>query len=258
VKVATYVYCIVKAASRPSTLRSPEGLPGASKPAALKVTPALWLITADVPLNVYAGDPLERSLSDLQWVGRIALAHEEVVEHFTLRRGLTVIPMKLFTMFSGPQRAIREISSRKTAIAGVMRRIAGAEEWGVRIVRGDAPAPGKASATRASSGTAFLAARKKARDDLRSARLLAAEAAADAFDHLERLARAAVRRDDAPPAGATPPLLDAALLVPKSERSRFETAAKREARACERAGARLTLTGPWPPYHFVGSGGSRQ
>jgi hypothetical protein len=48
-----------------------------------------------------------------------------------------------------------------------------------------------------------------------------------------------------------PPLLDAAFLVPTGKRARFQAAARRLAQACARAGADLTLTGPWPAYNFV-------
>ena len=249
--MATYLYCIVKASRKPSAGRVPDGLPGASNVQILRATPTLWLVTADVPLEIYGPGALDAALSDLEWVGRIALAHERVVEHFVGRRSVTVIPMKLFTMFSGPDRAVAEIGSRKAAIARVMRAIGGAEEWGVRIVRGTVPTLPTRSPKPPSSGAAFLAARKRARDEVRSARRLAAEAAADAFSRLARVARQSVRRDDAPPSAATPPLLDAAFLVPVRSRTRFTSSARREALACAEAGAQLTITGPWPPYHFV-------
>jgi hypothetical protein len=255
VSVATYLYCIVKAARKPSPARAPAGIPDASGLQILEVTPTLWLVTADVPLKTYGPGALDAALADLEWVGRIALAHESVVEHFATRRGVTVIPMKLFTMFSSPDRAIAEITSRKTAIGRVMRTIAGAEEWGVRIVRGEIPAAPVRRDKVPASGAAFLAARKRARDEVRSARLLAAEAAAGAFTRLARVAKQSVRREDPPPSGATPPLLDAAFLVPLRSRARFNSSAEREAAACARVGAQLTITGPWPPYNFVGLDG---
>jgi hypothetical protein len=56
------------------------------------------------------------------------------------------------------------------------------------------------------------------------------------------------------PAGATsPPLLDAALLVPSGRKLRFKAAVNREARRCREAGADLMLTGPWPAYNFIQS-----
>ena len=250
--MATYLYCIVKASRKPSLGRAPAGIPDASDLQIVQVTTTLWLVTAEVPLGIYGPGALDAALSDLAWVGRMALAHESVVEHFVTRRGVTVIPMKLFTLFSGPDRAVAEIASRKAAIGRVMRTIAGTEEWGVRIVRREVPAVPVRRDKAPASGAAFLAARKRARDEVRSARLLAADAAADAFTRLARISRQSVRREDPPPSGATPPLLDAAFLVPFRSRARFTSSAKREAVSCARAGAQLTITGPWPPYNFVG------
>lgn len=250
---ATYLYCIVKSATKPSTARTPEGLPGAGRPEAVAAAASLWLIVAAVPLTTYGTDVLERRLADMDWVGSVALSHESVVEHFATRAGMTVIPMKLFTMFSTVERAVADIAKRKGPIAATMRRISGAEEWGVRILREPSARGPKATPTRAATGAAFLAAKKKAKDDVALSKVVAAEAALDAFDQLAALARDARRRDDVAAAGATPPLLDAAFLVPSTSRARFKSAATRAAARCAGAGAQMTVSGPWPAYNFVQS-----
>lgn len=217
------------------------------------MTPTLWLIGTDVPLDVYGGDRLQQALSDINWVGTIAVAHEQVVEHFAARRGITVVPMKLFTMFSNRARAIADVKRRRVAIERVMRKVAGCEEWGVRIFRGtgETPPTNAASRSRPGSGAAFLAAKKQARDAAREARVAAVEAATRVFAELAGISRDARRRDDAPPAGTPAPLLDAAFLVPASRRAAFTRQARREAEVCARAGARMLLSGPWPAYNFV-------
>ena len=217
----------------------------------LHSSPGLWLVTSQVPLDVYGPGKLEPALTNMDWVGRIAVAHEAVVEFFAARGGVTVVPMKLFTMFSTPERAIADISARRASIDAAMKRIAGAEEWGIRVLRAAPVADKKSAAVAVQSGAAFLAAKKKKRDDAVEARVAAAEAAIEAFDRLAAIARDARRREDAPAAGATPPLLDAAFLVAASKRTRFTSAARREAEACARAGAQLTVSGPWPAYNFI-------
>lgn len=250
---ATYIYCVVKAARKPPLIGVPPGLPGGTPPQLLQSPPALWLVTSQVPLDVYGPGKLEPALADMEWVGRVALAHEAVVEFFTTRKGVTVVPMKLFTLFSTPERALADIAAQRRSIEATLKRIAGAEEWGIRVLR--TPSGGPASRGSVSgvlvSGAAFLAAKKQKRDEAARARLAAAEAAAEAYERLAAIARAARRREDAPTAGATPPLLDAAFLVPAARRDRFTNAAKREAEACARAGAHLTLSGPWPAYNFI-------
>ena len=80
----------------------------------------------------------------------------------------------------------------------------------------------------------------------------AAGALADgAFEALAAVARDARRRDDAPEGAAAPPLLDAAFLVPAGRRARFKSLTRRLAAGSAKAGADMTLSGPWPAYNFV-------
>jgi gas vesicle protein GvpL/GvpF len=255
---AVYVYCLVKSARKPSLSRVPPGLPGASKAVAAPLGGSVWCIVAEVPLETYGPGRLEAALGDMNWVGEVALAHESVVEHFAAQRGATVVPMKLFTMFSSADRAVAEMRSRRGEIRSAMSRISGCEEWGVRVLR---PAPaaqtGQRARTDATSGAAFLAAKKRAREEAAESVRAAAEAALDAYDALAAFARDARRRDDVPDNATTPPLLDAAFLVPTKGRTRFRTAARRAAKTCADAGAQLIVSGPWPAYNFIQSQGTR-
>jgi hypothetical protein len=249
---ATYLYCIVHAAKAPSLARVPPGIPGGR---GLVVRPAgrsLWGVVGEVPLATYGPDALDRALADLPWVAQIAVAHEHVVEHFARQRGSTAVPMKLFTMFSSADRALDETRSRSRQITAIVKRIAGCEEYGVRITRQPTRAtrPG-ARAARPESGAAFLSAKKKTRDTARDALQAAADAAQAAYEALDAIARESRRRDDVPQGAAAPPLLDAAFLVPLGRRARFKAAAKRLAARSAAAGAELIVTGPWPAYNFV-------
>lgn len=252
---ATYLYCVVRRATTPPMGRIPSGLPGATRPAVVAAGRSLWLIVSEVPLDLYGPERLETALRDFDWVAKVAVAHEAVTEHFARLRNTAVIPMKLFTMFSTEERAAAAMRDRRTDIEAVVKRIAGCEEWGVRVTRDkmvDTPRP----VVEARSGTAFLAARKQIRDRARATAEKAAGAAATVFKELSPLARDARRRDDSP-AGAVPPLLDAAFLVPSSRREKFRVAARRAAKACAGAGAHMTLTGPWPAYNFIETPGDR-
>lgn len=250
---AVYLYCVVRAARRPALARVPPGLPGGSRPDAHRLSGSLWLITADVPLDVYGPADLEPRLRDLDWVSNAALAHEAVVEHFSRAKAAVVVPTKLFTMFSSMDKAVADVGAGKTAIERAMRHIAGSEEWGVRITRRPG-VPARASGpSRPSSGAAFLAARKEARDLSARVRATSLVAAETAFERLSRHARDAQQRPRRQEAGSSPPILEAAFLVRAGARARFKTEAKRQAALCASAGADLTLTGPWPAYNFVAS-----
>jgi hypothetical protein len=250
---AAYVYCVVRAASRPSVARVPAGVPDAARPEAHAVAPSLWLVTAPVPLDAYGSARLESRLRDLDWVASIAVAHEAVVEFFAKATGSTVVPMTLFTMFSTVDKAVRDVASRASEIRRAMRRIAGAEEWGIRVFR-QAGQPAAAPASRPASGAAFLHARQQARDATARARRAAGAAADIAFDRLRRIARDARVRDGRREPGTNPPILDAAFLVPRRSRARFVTEARRQHAALGRAGADLVVSGPWPAYNFVAPG----
>lgn len=209
---------------------------------------------------MYGPAALEPQLRDLDWVARVAVAHEALVEHFAARNG-AVVPLKLFTMFSSRARAVQDVGRRRRAIQGAMRRIEGCEEWGVRITRqtgarGPAGAAPRSPAAHG-AGAAFLSARKAARDTAHSARRAAAIAAARAFSKLRAAAKDARQRPSSHEPGTTPPLLDAAFLVPVRGRAAFSAEARRQAAACSGAGAQMTLTGPWPAYTFVASEGRR-
>ena len=251
---AVYLYCVVRAARRPSLSRVPGGLPAGSRPSAQKLSASLWLITAEVPLDIYGPEPLESRLRDLDWVSEAALAHEAVVEHFSSGRGAVVVPMKLFTMFSSIDKALADVAARKPAIERAMRHIAGSQEWGLRIIRRPgvaAPASGKAAGP--VSGAAFLTAKKEARDASARSRAASLAAADNAFSRLTRYARDAQQRPRRQEPGTNPPILEAAFLVTAGARARFKAEAKRQAVLCAAAGADMTLTGPWPAYNFIGA-----
>ena len=250
---ATYLYCIVHGSAPPATARAPKGLPGATPPAIAAVAGSLSLVIATVPLDVYGPEVLEASLRDAQWVTDCAVAHEAVVEYFARKAGVTVIPMKLFTMFSSEKRAIAETRSRRRDVEEVIGRIAGCEEWGVRITR--RPAAGSRAdggQAKAASGTEFLSAKKAARDVARQSAGAGVEAAERAYSALAAVARDARRRQDVPEGATTPPLLDAAFLVPVKSRSGFKAIVKKLAAAAP-DGTQFTLTGPWPSYNFIQS-----
>jgi hypothetical protein len=254
---ATYVYCVVRAARRPSPSRTARGVPEGTRPAIAPLAASLWFVTSQVPLDVYGSPALDARLRDLDWVSETAVAHEAVVEHFAASRAATVIPMTLFTMFSSLERAVEDVLGRRAALQRVFERIGGAEEWGIRVTR----AASAAAATRqnrsrrarpsAPSGTAFLAAQRDAREASRQARADASACAERAFDRLARVAREAARRERRPEPGTNPPILEAAFLVPVTARARFRAEARRQAAACAGTGAQIALTGPWPAYNFV-------
>jgi hypothetical protein len=253
---ATYLYCLVQRATMPPLARAPRGLPQTGPLRALPLGTRLWLVAADAPLARYGTEPIERGLRDLAWVSTCAMAHEAVIEHVAAKG--TTVPMKLFTLFSSDERAVAHIRRLRPAVERLLRRLAGREEWGVRVTLDPARARRrlredveKATAG-VSAGTRFLLVKQRERDAVRDAIASGLPEVDRVFETLAGLADDARRRPpDEGEAGARL-LLDAALLVSARRRARFRTAVRAAAARLAERGCELTLTGPWPPYNFVG------
>jgi hypothetical protein len=254
---ATYLYCLVHAERAPSLARAPRGLPDTG---ALRLLPAgddLWLVAADAPLTRYGSAPVERGLRDLEWVALRGAAHARVVEHFARR--LTTLPMRLFTLFHGDARAVAHVRGDEARVRRVLARVDGCAEWGVRVRLDPAlarrrvrrrPAPATVDGR---SGTRFLLAKKQQRDVVRAVLHEGRAAVEQTFEALAALAEAS-RRRPADELEGTRVVLDAAFLVAGRQVGEFKRAVRRAATALLALGYRLTLTGPWPAYSFVGDG----
>jgi gas vesicle protein GvpL/GvpF len=256
VRAGTYLYCLVQLREPMSLGQVPPGLPGVGMPRALHAGGSLWIIAADAPLSRYGPEHIERRLRDLEWVSKCALAHEAVVEFFAATAA--TIPMKLFTLFSSDERAQAHILRRRKGIERLFQRIAGREEWGLRVhfdpsqATTRTPREAGGQATASGIGTRFLL--RKQQEQTRQRRLFrrARVEAGRTFRQLTLAADAARRRPPPPEEGRTAILLDAAFLVRRKRAGRFRRLAEGAAARLAGDGCHLTLTGPWPPYNFVG------
>ncbi len=242
---ATYVYCLVKDAKAPNAESAPKGPPGVKGPRLLELGKGAWMVVGDAPLSRYGEAALEEGLRDLDWVSRCALSHQAVVEHF--RSSKAVVPMKLFTLYLDDRRALEFVARDRRRLDEVLARVAGREEYGVRVALDEARAlrlaerRAHSAAGSPKSGSGYLMRKKKVQDTFRD---FSAQARAAAEEVHQRLS------SKAPQAGGKL-LLDAAYLVPKRRAPSFLKAAQGLAGILEDEGYALTLTGPWPPYNFI-------
>jgi hypothetical protein len=232
----------------------PGGLPGAGPVRLLDVEKGLFIAVADLPLDRYGEAAINRGLADLDWVSRIAIAHEKVVESFAA--STAVLPMKLFTIFTTDDRALAHVRAQRPRIVSLVKRVADHEEWGIRVVLDRTLAAAARSKGRAtahtSSGVSYLTQKKAQRDASNQLASRARSAMADLFDRLAARAGDAKRRAASElPVQGGPLLLDAAFLVPRARSTAFKALAARESKALARQGYGLTVSGPWPPYTFV-------
>jgi hypothetical protein len=241
---ATYLYCLVQAARRPSVTGAPRGLPGTSGLRLLQAAPDLWLVAADAPLQQYGGAPIERGLRDLDWVALRGAAHARVVEHFARRR--TTLPMKLFTLFTEDARALADVGAGRAAHPARARSRRGRQEWGVRV-RLDAQLARRTlrrrpagNADGAQAGTRFLMRKKHERDAAQALVHEGRAAVASAFETLAGLAEASRRRPRRRAGGHAPAARRRAARRRRARRklqAHHPTAGERSARARLSAGA---------------------
>ncbi|HEV7785749.1 MAG TPA: GvpL/GvpF family gas vesicle protein [Thermoanaerobaculia bacterium] len=256
---ATYLYCLVRHSGEPPLAEAPPGLPGLGRLRALEVGGGLWLVAASAPLPEFSSERIEERFTDLDWVSACALAHEAVVEHF--RDAPALLPLKLFTLFASDERALAHLRASREPLDRVLDRVAGRVEWGVRVRLDEARArealaaesrQSAASSGGAGSGTSFLLRKKREQEASKDlAGRLRAEVDAGWTD-LAAQADEAIRRQPATaPEQGGKVFLDAALLVPANRAAELEAAVDRFATRVGSKGGEVTLTGPWPPYHFV-------
>jgi hypothetical protein len=251
--VLTYVYCLVRGRRRPSLREVPTGLAGSRDLRLLDGGEHVWLVAASVPAKDYGEAALERGLRNLDWVGRRAMEHEAIVEHFLPAQ--TVLPMQLFTLFTSDERAVAHVTRARRRIAAILARIEGQVEWGLRLTFDEQTAREnvqRAGRRPAASGADYLARKRDLRD---MHRLQLTDARGEADKLYRSMAREAsdARRRTATErvAPGSRLLLDAAFLVPMRRAAAFRAALRRNTRTLGRSGLVVSLTGPWPPYNFI-------
>jgi len=234
-------------------------MPEGTRPRVLEVDRHLWAIVSDVPETAYGESELSRGLQDIEWVGERAVSHEHVVEHFL--SASSVLPMQLFTMFTSDERVVAHVRRNLPRIKRVLQRVERKVEWGVRLTWDEKAAPAPKGSARKSAGprapavtgTAYLKGKRDSRDAGRVQLAAARAEVAGVFRAISRQASEARRRKDLE--RATPGsrlLLDAAFLVKSAKTVAFRSAVRKHARALRSSGVSVSLTGPWPPYNFIG------
>ncbi|MFI7603737.1 GvpL/GvpF family gas vesicle protein [Micromonospora sp. NPDC049366] len=214
----------------------------------------LVAVVSRVPLAEYGEEALRRNLEDLAWLEWAARAHHRVVD--ALGRAGAVVPARLATVHHDDRRVVDSLTERRADLAGLLDRLTGRGEWGVKgyVVPGAVPRAEEPTAS-GGPGAAYLRRRRAqltAREDGQRA---AGAAAAEVHEALARHAVAARRHapQDRRLSGApTAMALNGAYLLDTATLAAF--AGLVEALGARHPELRLELTGPWPPYSFVADG----
>ena len=181
------------------------------------------------------------------------LAYEKVVEYFFAKT--TVVPMRYGCWLRGPAEVAAWLRQHRAEYDGLLRQIEGFGEMSVQILGGqcavyDTAAPQPAGpycrGHGDGPGAAYLSTRKQHYR-------VSDRAAGQQSDLVESLCSAlagtfARRKVEAQGTGLGFPLIAVYFLVPNILVAPFRDAARAFGAA---NGAKLLLSGPWPPYNFV-------
>jgi len=252
-----WAYCVIRADDP-----IPEGVAGIIEHAVERVAAGeLAALFSRVPSGEFAAEPLARNLNDLAWLERVARGHEGVLDAALAQS--TIVPLRMCTIFEN-ETGVREMLERQHArLTEALTVVDGRLEWAVKVLVDrdrlmDAARPHNAEATADTAapgeGGAYLQRRRAERGVREAASRLAADTAQQVHARLQDWAIDARTR---PPQNRElsghegEMVLNAAYLV---ERERTDELRRLVAELEEHhggLGARIELTGPWPPYNFV-------
>lgn len=259
-----WAYCVTRADSP-----LPSDVAGVAGEGALRRVEShgLAAVVSPVPLEEFGAAPLRENLNDLDWLERVARAHEAVLDR--LLDTTTIVPLRLCTIYER-EASVREMLEReRDSLTRALEALAGRQEWGVKLIVHDERLADEARSRSSEAaaleieidartgGGAYMLRRRLERHLREAADGLSAELAEQVHARLQDWTGAAVVLAPQNPelsGHSGRMLLNAAYLV---EAERVEELRGLVAELEERhsdLGASIELTGPWPPYNFVPGG----
>ena len=249
---AWWAYCVLDA-QRAADASGLEGIDPAG-PVEAVIEGGLAAMVSRVPLAEFGDDTLREHLEDIEWLERIARAHEAVLEGALSKAD--IVPLRLCTLYrdlDGVRAALRE---RAGALASGLAAVDGASEWGVKVflVAERAAPAAAAEQLGSSSGAAYLADRQRERRLAEGVHELCASCSEEVHRTIAQIARQErlnpVQRPEAHGRQAEM-ILNAAYLVDSERAEDLRRAVGQLDERWEPEGLAVELTGPWPPYNFI-------
>ena len=223
----------------------------------------LVALVSPVPLPDFGEELLKVKLNDLAWLEEVARAHQRVVDD-AFERG-PVVPLRLCTIYEGDDRVRELLRDDGERFGELIGSIEGREEWSVklfvdpeRLAAEAAPLEADVGDSGLGAGGAYLARRKSARTATEAADRLAGELAEEVHARLQDWATDAVigRPQNPELSGHSGQmLLNGAYLVETERAQRFGELFDELQEHYSGLGARLEISGPWPPYNFIAHDG---
>lgn len=193
-----------------------------------------------VPEADFARD-LATNMQDLDWLAAVTTRHQEAIS--AIAAATDILPARFGLEFSNDLSLRCHIESRRAALKADFQRLAGKQEWGVKVFAlPAAPPPAKKFRT----GKEYLQAKSElSRPASRQPDPALSEFAAALNSLSDKTAEggkfAAARRDLE---------FHKVLLLKRSDRPKLEALIRKVSRKWK-GRKRVECTGPWPPFSFV-------
>jgi hypothetical protein len=188
------------------------------------------------------GEKFSQNLEDLDWLAAVSVRHQRAVSAIAESRDM--LPARLGTVFLTEDSLRADIRRRRPALDQDLKRIAGMQEWGVKIfLSSQTTAP----PSKVKTGREYLEAKSK---------LLRIRKPAIPDDDVKALARelekisAATAEGGKISGGARDLQYQVSVLVKKVDRKKLEQLLRRFSKEWKDT-RKIECSGPWPPYSFV-------
>lgn len=246
---ALYLYGISQKPKGPPPAIVTEGIDGVAPVESVACENYLcWM--SRVSRREFAED-LVAHMEDLEWLATAGLRHQRVVSAIVEK--LTVLPARFGTVFLSDKSLAQHVRKRRRVLPAAFKRVADADEWGVKIFELRNQPSIAASDNLPASGAEYLKSKAKS---LRPRREVARDE--QLRDFIRQLDNVAVDSSAGGKASAGQPglLWHGSFLVKRKDRRKLEDVLKKYAGKWHER-RRVDCSGPWPPYSFVEAASQR-
>jgi hypothetical protein len=213
----------------------------------------LEIVVGDLPAESFGEAAWAEHGEDTSWLTPVASAHHDVLQHL-VEHG-DVLPLQLPGIYPSDAALIAALESSRARLEHAWQLLAGRVEWSLQIFPTSAPVAPEQPVPR--SGREYLERRRSqqdARDTERGRREAAVTQTHEALAHGAAASVVRAPLDAAVTGRDEPMLLNSAYLVARDEQQQFLGLAEElHDHLVATAGMRIEVTGPWPPYSFVGA-----
>jgi hypothetical protein len=237
-----YLYAISQLPEMTVEPVAAEGIDGHSSIEAIRCADYISWISR-VSKNEFA-DRLTENMQDLEWLAAAGLRHQRAVAEISQQSA--TLPARFGTVFLSEESLQQHVKERKAALRKAFQRVAGADEWGIKLF--EIARPKRAATVTAASGSDYL---KKKAEMLQPRAGKKLDQQGQAF--VAAVTKLAVAACPGGKASAGQPGLvwHGSFLIRREDQKKLEAVLKKYASQWHDT-RRIDCSGPWPPYSFVG------